>query len=90
MLAKMVTHRPPPEGWLDVGDDITNERLNVTKEMFMDIIRTAMKVIGGMVLATGAAKAGGLTADSWATLSAAALVAGSFVWSLWSTYHFTK
>lgn len=62
----------------------------MTKEMFMDVLRTAMKVAGGMVLATGAAKSGGLTSAGWDTLTAAMLVLGSFCWSLWSTYHLTK
>lgn len=93
----MVALRPPPEGWLDIADvigpddgAISIRGDGMTKEMFMDIIRTVMKVLGGMVLATSTAKAGGLDTTSWATLTSAALVVGSFGWSIWSTYHFTK
>lgn len=62
----------------------------MTKEMFMDIVRTAMKVLGGVVLASEAAKAGGLDAGGWSTLTGAALVMAGLFWSWWSTYHLTK
>lgn len=62
----------------------------MTKEMVSDFVRFLMKVIGAWVLGTQAAKAGGITVDNWNTLTAGALVLGSFGWSIYSTYHLTK
>lgn len=86
------TFRLPPEGWLDTPDEI-HENIrgtNMTKEMIQDFIRFFMKIVGTWVLATKAAQDGGITIDSWQSITSAALILGSFGWSLWSSYHLTK
>lgn len=60
----------------------------MTKEMFMDILRTILKVMGGMVLAKAAKY--GLSVADWNTVSSAVLIFGALGWSWWSTYHLTK
>lgn len=84
--------RGPPEGWLDAVDSLDEniKGTNMTKEMIADFIRFFMKVIGTWVLATKAAAAGGITVDDWQTITSAALVLGSFGWSLASTHGLTK
>lgn len=62
----------------------------MNREMVMDFVRLVMKVLGGVILGSEAAKAGGLDAASWQTITAAVLVMGGFGWSLWSTHHLTK
>lgn len=75
-----------------VPEILSNQMLEskMTKEMIQDAIRFLMKVVGTWVLATNAAKSGGITPDSWQTITAAALVLGSFGWSLYSTHKLTK
>jgi hypothetical protein len=59
----------------------------MTKEMFMDLLRTGMKVLGGLVLAKVAKY--GVTQASWDTLTAGSLILGALAWSWWSTFKFT-
>lgn len=60
----------------------------MSKEMFMDVLRTAMKVMGGLVLAKAAKY--GLSVADWDTITSAFLIVGALGWSWWSTYHLTK
>lgn len=62
----------------------------MTKEMIMDIVRTAMKALGGWLLGTHWAITAGLTDQDWQTFTGAAVLAGSLLWSWYSTYHLEK
>lgn len=53
----------------------------MTKEMFVDIVRTILKAVGGYWVASGVITG----TDSDAIVGAAAVIAG-LLWSWWSTH----
>jgi hypothetical protein len=60
----------------------------MSRELFMDILRTLLKAAGGYLLSHAGKY--GLDSAGWDTITGAVLVIGGLVWSWYSTYTLTE